>query len=266
VPCAACPMNPMRRINHLAAILVVASFVIGDSGHYARAQASEGKAPTAADRHETDDWLLDKDNGFRVPPGWKVEPILWQSAAQEGPSEVGLTISPQDGSPGGITYGGRGDTNCPPAESPECKCLSIYAAVYTCDKDSAARHVYDLFITTIRNECRTCDFTVVFPAAQDALHPRQRYTLRWRTKPGIPHHNVQISVRDTSKPDWREAMVLDVKGVPNIGRYEWLVPASITSPGPYLLEISFIVPEQVKPPALSGGRIYSGTSSPFYIQ
>lgn len=248
------------------------ALVVGEVDRRAEAQAREGKAPTAVDRRETAGWERYDDAGsiFRLPPGWKVEPILWQSAAQEaageGPDEIGLTLEGDHG--GSITIGGRGATACDEyvAPQPECKCLSIYVAVYTCDQDPQTRHIYDLFITTIHNEWPNSDFTVVFPAAQDALHPNRRYAIRWRTKSGIPQHNVHISVRDTSKPDWRDAMVLDANDVPNTGRYDWIVPASITSPGPYLLEISFVVPQKVKPPALSGGRIYSGTSSPFYIQ
>jgi len=263
----------MRKNNHVAAILAAVFFVVGGVDRRVGAQAREGKAPTAADRRVTANWLRyggGDTQAFRYPPGWKVEPILWQSAAQEaageGPDEIGVTIEGQDG--GAITLGGRGATACDEYVAPEaeCRCFSIYTAVYTCDKDPVIRHVFDLFITTIRNDWPNGDFTVIFPAAQSALHPNRHYTLRWHTKSGIPPHNVNISVRDTSKYDWREAMVLDVKDVPNTGRYEWLVPASITSPGPYLLDISFVVPEQVKPPALGGGRIYSGISSPFYIQ
>jgi hypothetical protein len=261
----------MRKKNHLAAILVAVTLVVGEADRHAGAQAREGKAPTAADRRETAGWLRYDDGGtiFRYPPGWKVEPILWQSAAQEaageGPDEIGVTISPEGETPGAITIGGRGATACTP-EQADCKCLSIYVAVYTCDQDAQTRHIYDLFITTIRNEWPDSDFTVVFPAAQDVLHPNQRYTIRWRTKSGIPHHNVNISVRDTSKADWREAMVLDVKNVPNTGRYQWRVPSSITAPGPYLIDISFVLHEKVEAPPLSGNRLYSGTSSPFYIQ
>ncbi len=263
----------MRRESHVALILVGLLLVVGETDHQAVAQASEGKAPTAGDRRETANWLRYGDGNtqaFRYPPGWKVEPILWQSAAQEqageGPDEIGVTVEGEDG--GTITLGGRGATACDEYLSPktECKCLSIYTAVYTCDQDANTRRIYDLFVTTLRNDWPDGDFTIVFPAAQAALHPNRRYTIRWRTKSGIPPHGVNISVRDTSVYDWRQATVLDAKDVPNTGRYEWLVPATITSPGPYLLEISFIVPVQAKPPALSGGRIYSGVSSPFYIQ
>jgi hypothetical protein len=260
----------MLGTKSLLAILVAVSFLGVVLDRRAGAQAREGKAPTAADRRETAGWLRYDYGGtvFRYPPGWKIAPILWQSAAQEesgeGPDEIGLTISPEGGPPGAITIGGRG-ASCT-HEQADCKCLGIYDAVYTCDQDPQTRHIYDLFITTIRTEYQQSDFTVAFPAAQATLRPNRRYTLRWRTKAGTPHYNVDISVHDTSKPDWRQAMVLDVKDVPNTGRYDWLVPASITSPGPYLLEISFVVPQKVKPPALSGGRIYSGTSSPFYIQ
>jgi hypothetical protein len=256
--------------KHLSALLLVVVFI---GGNEAGAQAREGKAPTAADRRETANWLRYGDGdtqAFRYPPGWKVEPILWQSAAQEesgeGPDEIGVTIEGENG--GTITLGGRGATACDEylSPEPECKCLSVYTAVYTCDQDAKTRHIYDLFVTTLHNDYPNGDFTIIFPAAQAALHPNRRYTLRWRTKPGIPPHDVNISVRDTAVYDWRQALVLDAKDVPNTGRYIWLVPASITSPGPYLLGISFVVPEQAKPPALSGARIYSGISSPFYIQ
>src|SRR5579862_3534938 len=257
----------MRRENHVALILVALILVVGETDRHAVAQASEGKAPTAADRRETANWLRYGDGNiqaFRYPPGWKVKPILWESAAQEaageGPDEIGVTIEGE----GTITLGGRGAIACDEylSPKPECKCLIIYTAVYTCDQDAKTRHVYDLFVTTLRNDRPNGDFTIIFPAAQVALNPNRRYTLRWRTRSGIPPHYVNISVRDTSVYDWRQAMVLDAKHVPNTGRYEWLVPASLTSPGPYLLEISFIVSKQVKPPALSGGHIYSGISSP----
>jgi hypothetical protein len=266
-------MSPVLGKNYLGAILVAVTCVVGVADRHAVAQASEGKAPTTADRHETSSWLLygNGDTGdFRYPPGWKVEPILWQSAAQEadgeGPDEIGTTIEGPHG--GAITIGGRGATACDEylSPKPECKCLSIYVAVYTCDGDAETRHIYNLLVTTIRNDYPNSDFTVLFPAAQAALHPNRRYTLRWRTKSGIPRHNVHISVLDTSKEEWRDAIVLDIKRVPNTGRYDWLVPPSITSPGPYLLEVSSVVRQEVKPPAQGGGRIYYGISSPFYIQ
>jgi len=89
--------------SYLASILVAVTFVAGVADRRAAAQAREGKAPTAADRRETAGWERYDDAGtvFRLPPGWKVEPILWQSAAQEaaveGPDEIGLTLEGEHG-------------------------------------------------------------------------------------------------------------------------------------------------------------------------
>jgi len=69
---------------------------------------------------------------------------------------------------------------------------------------------------------------------------------------------------DTSKVDWRDA-VLQVNGVPDTGSYDWYVPVSVSSHGPYLFEISFLEPTEARPPAISAGRIYEGRSDPFYI-
>jgi len=138
--------------------------------------------------------------------------------------------------------------------------------VYTCANDASTRHIYDLLITTIDRNWPDAAFKIVLPDAQQTLHRNQSYSINWRTKPGTPKHKVHILIHDTSKTDWREGTVLDVKNVPNTGRYEWHIPSTVASAGPYLIEISFVVPEVGEPPALSGGRIYSGVSGPFYIQ
>lgn len=258
----------------MAVILVAVTFVTGVADRHAAAQAREGKAPTAADRRQTADWLWYREPGlvFRYPPGWQVAPILYSTPpmeeAGEPSSKVGLTVTPEGLAPrdsNGIWMGGR-QTDCNDFRQTECKCLTVYDAVYTCAEDAETRRIYDLLVTTIENNWADAAFEIVFPAPQDAIHPNQRYTIRWRTKSGTPKHPVDILIHDTSKTSWRDGTVLHMKNVPNSGHYEWIVPASITSPGPYLVEISFQVPQKVSAPALSGARIYSGTSSPFYIQ
>ena len=248
-----------------AALLITA--VLATFSH---AQTTPQQSQTAsADKDETANWLTYRGGDFKYPPGWEVTPQLYrtppQEIAGEPESPVGLNIFPKGESPTGERYIGMGgrQTGCEDF-SPPCKCFTIYWAVYTCATDPETLRVYDLLLTTIRNNNPDEAFHVLFPAAQDRLQPGKHYTLHWRAKRDVPKHSVEILVHDTSKLDWRNP-VLDVKDVPDTGSYDWLVPASVTSRGPYVMEISFVVPVKPTPPALSAGRIYAGRSDPFYI-
>ena len=102
------------------------------------------------------------------------------------------------------------------------------------------------------------EFQVVAPMHNDKLRPNGTYTIRWTTKPGLHSPTVSVRVVDTSRY-WKEGTVLSVE-VPNTGSYKWTVPGKVPSAGPYLLTVSF-----VQTTGSGGGRIYQGTSNPFYI-
>jgi hypothetical protein len=235
------------------------------------AQTKLQPIPASDSAKETAGWKTYEDGSFKYPPGWEVWPQLYstppQEEAGEPESEVGLYISPKgEGSSdgGAIGMGGR-QTGCEDF-GPPCKCFTIYWAVYTCATDPETLRVYDLLLTTIRRNDPNAPFQVLFPAAQDRLRPGKHYTLRWRIKPDVPEHNVRIIAYNTSKLDWRNPL-LDAKDVPDTGRYEWAVPAAVDSPGPYLIDISFVTRVKPSPPALGGSRNrnYEGQSDPFYI-
>jgi len=233
------------------------------------AQTKLQPIPATESAKETADWKTYEDGSFKYPPGWEVWPQRYrtppQEEAGEPESEVGLYISPKgegSGDGGAIGMGGR-QTDCDEF-GPPCKCFTIYWAVYTCATDSETLKVYDLLLTTIRSADPNESFHVLFPAAQDRLRPGKHYALRWRIKAGVPKHNVDIIVHDTSRLDWRNP-ILRVEDVPDTGRYDWLVPATVDSAGPYLFEISFSIPIKAPPGALGAGQIYEGRSDPFYI-
>jgi len=256
------------RFRGAPAVLVVAVFASAVSFAW---QTQEQARSASSDARAAASWKTYDAGGmtYKYPPGWQVIPQLYrtppQEAAGEPESQVGEIVSPHGVSPdydSSIWIGGR-QAGCEDF-GPPCKCFTIYVAVYTCAADTATLRIYDLFLTTIRNKDSNESFHILFPSAQARLEPGKHYTLRWSIKPEVPKHTVDIIVHDTSKLDWRDP-VLQVKDVPDTGSYDWLVPASVSSPGPYLIEISFVVPTKAPPPALSAGRIYEGRSNPFYI-
>jgi hypothetical protein len=207
---------------------------------------------------------------FKYPSGWKVVPQLYRTPPEEAAGKpaypIGLTIFPSSESATSrrsILIGGH-QANC---ESflPPCKCFTIYEAIYTCADEHEIRRTFSLLLKTVRNDDPNAAFLIDFPAAQDRLKPNKHYTIRWTTKSGLRIRSVSIFAYDTSKPSWRDGLALEVKNVPNTGRYDWLVLDSIESPGPYLLDISFVKPIQATPSALRAGRIYEAKSDPFYI-
>jgi hypothetical protein len=206
---------------------------------------------------------------FRYPSGWTVTPQLYrtppQEEAGEPPALVGLVLHPRGESERGkrsISIGGR-QASC---ESfvPSCRCFTVYEAVYTCGDDSETLQIFDLLLKTIRYDDAKAAFKIVFPAAEDSLHPNTSYTIRWRTRPGLRIRRVDIWVHDTSKTG-HSSTILDTKGVPNTGTYNWHTP-SLDSTGPFLIDISFVKPWQPIPRTLVSGRIYAGKSNPFYIR
>jgi hypothetical protein len=219
---------------------------------------------------DTKNWLTYKwDNiSFRYPNDWQVEPQYYRTPSQENAgvpsSVVGLTLFPKGAgasSNRSINFGGR-QMSCDTLVA--CKCFTIFVEEYTCGTDSETAKVFDLLLRTIRNDNTNSAFQILFPTAQDRLRPNTRYTIRWQIKSALRKHRVSIEVHDTST--YRgDRLLLDVKGVPNTGSYDWRVPKSVDSTGPYLLSIFFVKSVKVRPPATSGGRIYEGRSDPFYI-
>src|ERR1035437_7513355 len=167
--------------------------------------------PPAAEQ-ETKDWIEYKWGGmsFKYPRDWQVTPQYYRTPPQEAAGEpasiLGLTISPK-GDPASrdrsINIGGR--TTCDSV--PSCKCFTIYDAEYICGTDTESAKIFDLFIRTIRNDDSNSAFAIVFPTAQDTLHPSTRYTIRWTTKSRLRIPKVHIMVYDTSR-FWREGVVL----------------------------------------------------------
>ncbi|HEX9200803.1 MAG TPA: hypothetical protein VF865_14665 [Acidobacteriaceae bacterium] len=242
-----------------------------------KAFSSQSQAPlhpstNPSAEQETKDWIEYEWLGFsfKYPNDWQVAPQYYRTppeeAAGEPASVVGLTLSPR-GEPANssrsIGLAGR-QIDCINLR-PRCQCFSIYTEIYTCGPDAQTAKVFDVLLKTIKNNDSHSSFPIVFPVAQDTLHPGTRYTIRWTTKSHLRIPKLDIMVYDTSR-FWREGTVLDVKGVPNTGSYDWIVPGSVPSPGPYLLDISFVKSVRATPPALSSGRIYEGRSNPFYIR
>jgi hypothetical protein len=90
---------------------------------------------------------------------------------------------------------------------------------------------------------------------QGRIEPNTRCMIRWRTKHGFRIHSVSIEVWDTSQT-MQGNMVVAAKNVANTGSYDWLVPSSLTSPGPYIIGVYFV--KSIKPPtgALGAGKIF----------
>jgi len=224
-----------------------------------------------AAENEIENWITYKWGGlsFKYPANWKVEPQYYRTPPEEAAGKpayvLGLTLLPKGETQRGNRWIGIGGRQADCDSFPSCKCFTIYIAIYSCSSDAEILHTYDLFLRTIRNSDPNAAFQIAFPAAQDRLQPNTHYTIRWRTKRGLRIRSVRITIQDTSSRR-RDALVLDAKNVPNTGKYDWLVPEFIHSPGPYLLGISFLKPIKAAPPALSAGRIYAGSSDPFYIQ
>jgi len=205
---------------------------------------------------------------FQYPPGWHVEPLYYRTPPEEAAgtpaSVLGFAVVPNgqtSRSSDGVYLGGR-QAVCD--SFPHCACFTVYETIHTCSENAETLKVFDLIPKTVRYNDPDGAFRISFPTAQDSLGSGKRYTVRWRTKPSLRIRRVSIVAHDTSTT-WKKGTVLDAKNVPNTGRFEWLVPTTVNSQGPYLLEITFLKPIKVKPPALGGARIYNGRSEPFYI-
>jgi hypothetical protein len=206
---------------------------------------------------------------FRYPPGWHVEPQYYRTPPEEQAgipaSILGLTISPigeKRVSSRTISISGR-QANCDSLTS--CECFTIYEAEYTCGPDSETSRIFDQLLKTIRYDNPDSTFHIVAPTAQDQLRSNANYTIRWNTKAGLHIRRVTLTIWNTTSRLGGDGLVLNVKNVPNSGKFDWFVPVSLKSAAPYLIEISYLKPIKAQPPALSGGRIYEGRSEPFYI-
>ena len=262
-----------RLLLGIAALLLFISVSCAPAGHLAGFSSAQTRKVepnnSSAGGSEVEHWKTYTWGGFnfRYPPGWQVEPQYYRTPPQEQAgkpaSVVGLTISPM-GEPRVasrlISIGGR-QTDC---SDVHCKCFTIYEPEYTCNPDAETSKTFDLLLTTIKDDNTDSAFLVTFPAAEDRLRPNTRYTIRWRTKSNLRIHQVSLAVHDTSRY-WRDGLVLDAKEVLNTGTYDWLVPNSIESRGPYLVEISHVKRVKAVPPSFSAGHIYAGHSNPFYI-
>ena len=205
---------------------------------------------------------------FKYPHGWHVEPQYYRTPAEEAAGKpeyvLGFEVVPNletSSSKDRVYLGGR-QAECD--SFPHCTCFTIYEAIHTCSDNPETLKVLGLILETVRVDDPNAAFRIRFPKARDTVKSGKRCTIRWRTEPSLSISRVDIAVRDTSTT-WDKGTILDAKNVPNTGSYQWLVPEKVDSPGPYILEISFLKPIRVKPPALGGGRIYSGRSEPFYI-
>jgi hypothetical protein len=224
-------------------------------------------APTPIPEDQFKGWLsYDWENiSFKYPSDWQVEPQLYSPPLQEAegkpPSVVGLTVFPKGEKARGIhviEMGGR--------QMGKGRCFTLYGIpIYTSAQDSETLRVFDLLLRTVRYHSPDAVFEIIFPTAQGRIEPNARCTIRWRTKHGFRIHSVTIQAWDTSQTGQGTNMVFQVTNVPNTGNYDWLVPDSLTSPGPYIIGVYFV--KLIKPPpgALSAGKIYEGLSNPFYI-
>jgi hypothetical protein len=205
---------------------------------------------------------------FKYPLSWHVEPQYYRTPADEEAAEtpksiVGFAVVPNgqtSRSNDGVYLGGR-QADC--RSFPSCPCFTVYETIYTCSENPETLKVFDLIVKTVRFDNPEAAFRVSFPTAKHFLHSGKHYTIHWQTKPSLQIRRVSIFVHDTST-SWKTGAILNAKKVPNTGSFVWVVPA-VKSPGPYLLEISFLKPIKVEPPALGGARIYRGMSEPFYI-
>ncbi|WP_263416252.1 GPI anchored serine-threonine rich family protein [Terriglobus albidus] len=250
----------------LASISYVPAGVLASPSSPQAAESNQASAEQA----ELEHWKTYEWGGFsfRYPPEWQVAPQYYQTPPEEltgkPASVVGLTVSPPGEPRTGrrlISIGGR-QANC--VASPSCKCVTIYIEIETCNPDTETTRVFDLMLTTIRDKDPAASFRITSPAAQDRLHPNTHYTIRWSTKPRLHISKVSLIVHDTTRY-WRDGLVLDARDIPNTGEYAWLIPNSVPSRGPFLIEISYLKPMGAEPPALSKSQIYAGRSNPFYI-
>lgn len=267
--------------KHYAVLIRIAAVIV--VGLVSNAVAARVKAANQAHpSHRSDNrsgndedvanWIAYDWNGFRFkyPANWKVEPQYYRTPPEEAEGkpayEIGLTLLPQGESRRGnrsIGIGGR-QASCESFIA-SCKCFTMYVAVSTCSSDAETLRIFDLFLKTIRNSNPNEAFHITTPKAQERLLHNAHYKIGWRTKPQLRIRAVNIYVYDTSGKWSKGRPILVVKDVPNTGSYDWIVPDSVGSSGPYLLEISFVKPVKATPPALSSGRIYDGRSDPFYI-
>jgi hypothetical protein len=236
-------------------------------------QNSAPVAPTPIPEGQFKDWMsYDWDNlSFKYPSDWQVEAQLYRTPPQEAegkpPSVVGLTVFPKGENARGIhvvEMGGR-QMDCDVIPAGKGRCFTLYGIpIYTSAQDSETLRVFDLLLRTVRYDNPDAAFEIIFPTAQARIEPNTRCLIRWRTKHGFRIHSVSIEVWDTSQT-MQGNMVFQVTNVPNTGNYDWLLPGSLTSPGPYIIGVYFV--KLIKPPpgALSAGKIYEGLSNPFYI-
>ena len=170
------------RTNFHGAIAVVLVTAFAGVSSFAW-QAQEQSRGSSANAGATTSWRTYDAGGmtYKYPPGWQVEPQLYrtppQEEAGEPESEVGEIISPVGESPtyeGSIWIGGR-QVRCEDF-GPPCKCFTIYVEVYSCATDAETLRIYDLFLTTIRNNDSNESFHVIFPPAQARLQPGKHYT------------------------------------------------------------------------------------------
>jgi hypothetical protein len=231
-------------------------------------------APIPIPEGQFKDWMTYhwENISFKYPSDWQVEPQLYRTPSQEAEgkpsSVVGLWVFPKDTKTSGthgIGMGGR-QMDCDVIPAAKGRCFTLYGIpIYTYAQDSETLQVFDLLLRTVRYDNPDAPFEIIFPTAQGRIEPNTRCTIRWRTKHGFRIHSVTIQAWDTSQAGQGSNMVFQVTDVPNTGNYDWLVPGSLTSSGPYIIGVYFVKLIKVPPGALSAGQIYEGLSDPFYI-
>lgn len=233
----------------------------------------EAQKPENVVKEETADWQTYQwgELEFKHPADWKVEENNYATAAEEAAGEpgevVGLTISPKNNTKDedSILFGGR-QFSCGFSEFYAPNCFTFYyVPIHTYSESPEILTVFYSLIKTISYNNSNASFQILFPEAKTQLEPNKKYTIRWETKPGIQIKGVDLMAFDTSKY-WKDGLVLSVDNISNSGSYEWTVPSTITSEGPYLIDISYcepIIPSPVG--TISSCKPYEGWSNPFYI-
>lgn len=203
---------------------------------------------------------------FKYPPDGQVDKVYYRTSAQEVAGEpeilVGLIIHEKGTSSTtqDVILVGGVQANCQTMDAPRCSTY-FNMPFYTYSTNPQVITVFEALLKTVGYDNPGSAFIINFPKREEELEVGLKYVIRWDIKPGSNIPAVRIIAFSTLEY-WKEGLILAVDNVPNIGSYEWIVPASTQPAAPYLIEISsceYTV-------STSSCATRDTWSQPFYIQ
>ena len=255
-------------------IIVLAVVLVGGvlAYQYWWTPIKETKIPEVeTPKDETVNWLIYNWGvlQFKYPQNWKVKKGYYRTPAQEAAGEpasvVGLSLFPEEWltNQDSIGISGR-QVNCSLFGDNPCF-IFFTIPVYPISKNPEILKVFDTFIKTITYNNPDAAFQIIFPSSADQLEVNKKYLIQWRTSAKLQIQKVNLVAFDTSM-NWQEGLILSADNISNTGEYEWVIPSTIKSNGPYLISISYCEPIIPPPPGtISSCKLHEGYSNPFYI-